>query len=368
MLWVATTNPIPSFALEEENWTLTVQDAGEASQKIFVRDATARAVITDLIGRAFAAQLARTSRLWTLDSPRIWYEPEPFLRENGVAAFRRFEISAVLIDGVGVGVAVDVGTAFFTENTLAYFFDEEIDQHEQAERRGRFIDITRRQTGQKGTLLYNNGRSHTKCYFEDAPKGVTCEKTGRVRVRGKTYKSVYAYYQEEFPGLPVLPESKAIRVSFKGIARPQYVAAEFLRARVMNDNVTGELNLVDKLAPQDRREILQDFWQQREPHPLGLVAPGFYEGFWQPDASRVTQFPLTELEFGNKESLPMAPASAAISEYREHYRQRLELLENVGCYFVPPTVNRVLYCAYPYNLHAEAAHLIAGDIAAKMSK
>src|SRR5581483_8954322 len=147
------------------------RDAGEASQKISVRDAAARAVITDLIGRAIVAQLARTSRLWMLDSPRIWYEPEPFQRENGIAAFRRFEISAVFIDDVGVGVAVDVGTAFFTEDTLAYFFDEEIDQHEQTERREQFIDITRRQAGQKGTLLYNNGRSHTKCYFEEAPEG-----------------------------------------------------------------------------------------------------------------------------------------------------------------------------------------------------
>jgi hypothetical protein len=368
ILWVTTTDPIPSFSLEEEHWTLTVQDAGEGSRKIFVRDGTTSAVITELIGRAFTAQLAYTSRLWTLDSPRIWYEPQPFQREDGIAAFRRFEISSVFIDGVGVGVAVDVGTAFFTEETLAYFFDEEIDQHEQTERRERFIDITRRQAGQKGTLLYNNGRSRTKCYFEEAPEGVTCEKTGRVRVKGKTYASVYAYYQEEFPGLPVLPESKAIRVSFKGIARPQYVAAEFLRARVMNDNVTGELSQVDKLDPQDRREILQDFWRQREPHPLGRVAPGFYEAFWQPDEPRITEFPLTELEFGNNQSLPCVQSSAAITEYREHYRQRLEFLENVGCYFVPPTVNRELYCAYPWNLREEAAQLVARDIADKISK
>lgn len=367
-LWVATRGPVPSFHLEEENWTLTIQDAGEACQKIFVHDGTRVSLITDLIGRAFAAQLARTSGLWTLDSPRIWYEPEPFQIEDGIAAFRRFEISALFIDGVGVGVAVDVGTAFFTEATLAYFFDEEADQHEQSERRERFIDITRRQSGQKGTLLYNNSRSHTKCYFEDAPEGVTCEKTGRVRVRGKTYASVYAYYQAEYPGLPVLPESKAIRVSFKGIARPQYVAAEFLRARVMNDNVTGDLGLVDKLDPRERREIIEEFWRWREPHPLGTVAPGFYDGFWQPEVSRITQFSLAELEFGNDQSLPSVPPSAAIADYRGHYRQRLEFLENVGCYFVPPTVNRVLYCAYPYHLSEEAAQLLAGDIAAKISK
>ena len=367
-LWVATTEPIPSLELEEEHWTLTVQDASEASRKIFVRDGAPRAAFTDLIGRAFTAQLARTSHLWTLDSPRIWYEPEPFQREDGIAAFRRFEISSLFIDDVGVGVAVDVGTAFFTEETLAYYFDEEADQREQAERRQRFLDLRRRQAGQKGTLWYNNGRSHTKCYFEEAPEGVTCEKTGRVRVRGKTYASVYAYYQEEFPGLPVLPESKAIRVSFQGIDRPQYVAAELLRARVMNDNVPEGLSQVDKLDPQERREILREFWQKREPYPLDTVAPGFYDGLWQPDVSRITQIPLIELKFGNQQSLPGVPSSAATTEYQEHYRQRLEFLENAGCYLVPSTANRVLYCAYPDSLNAEAAKLLAEDITAKISK
>ena len=66
-----------------------------------------------------------------------------------------------------------IGTAFFTTRSLDYFFDPEVSDVEYRRRRGWFDRLTDRQSGQKGTLLYDNGRTRTKCYFEDAPHGVT---------------------------------------------------------------------------------------------------------------------------------------------------------------------------------------------------
>src|SRR5205807_1148243 len=111
----------------------------------------------------------RRTKLWSLDSPRNWYQPEPFLVEEGIAAYRRFEVGSVVIDRAGVGISVDVGTAFFSEGTLAYFFDEGCDSRERQSRRRLFDDLVGRPAGQKGTLLYDNGRTRMKCYFEDAP-------------------------------------------------------------------------------------------------------------------------------------------------------------------------------------------------------
>lgn len=366
-LLIASTEPIPTLQLEGEDWVLNVQDASEPSRKVSVRDAEGAAVIPDLVERAILVELARRTDLWTLDSPRKWYEPAPFQSEDGIAAYRRFEIAALLIDDVGVGVAVDVNTAFFTEAALAYFFDDRVDVPERHERHELFTKLTRRQPGQKGTLLYDNGRSRVKCYFEDAPEGVTCGTTGPVRVRGKTYTSLFAYYQAEYPGLSVTPESRAVRVSFEGLSRPQYVAADRVRVRVMNDHVPDSLSDIDKINPAERRELIERFWQRLEPRPVGSVAPGLYKGFWRPDTNRITRFPLVELQFGDEHSLP-GTSSLSISEYRTHYQQRLEYVENVGCYFVPPTITRTLYCAYPRRLGEKTARQAADDMAAKISK
>lgn len=366
-LLIASMEPIRALQLEGEDWVLNVQDAGEPSRRVCVQNAEGASMVPDLVERAILVELARRTDLWTLDSPRKWYEPVPFQSEDGIAAYRRFEIAALLIDDIGVGVAVDVNTAFFTEATLAYFFDEGVDVHERHERDDLFTKLTRRQPGQKGTLLYDNGRARVKCYFEAAPEGVTCGNTGPVRVRRKTYDSLFAYYEAEYPGLPVTPDSRAVRVSFEGLSRPQYVAADRVRVRVMNDNVPDSLSAVDKINPAERRELIEGFWRRLEPRPVGSIAPGLYKGFWQPDADRITRFPLVELQFGDEHSLP-GTSSLSVTEYRTHYQQRLEYVENVGCYFVPPTITRTLYCAYPHRLDEKTARQAADDIAAKISK
>jgi hypothetical protein len=348
--------------MEENDFVLEVIDSEEAAERRTLgEDAES---VRELVERAFLIELRKRTNLWSLDSFRNWYEADPFLVEQEITAYRRFEVGSVPIGSVGIGLSVDVGTAFFTERTLAYFFDERADSHERQRRRRMFDELVGRQAGQKGTLLYDNGRARMKCYFEDAPSGATCGSSGRIRVHGETYDSLLQYYRVKYPWLEVAEDTPAVRVSFRGLDRPQFVSAERLRIRIMNDDVPARLSSVDKVGPRERRDMLISFWQRLEPNPLGRVAPGFLPGFWRPERQRITYFPLTELEFGRGELLHKVAGGSLPNTLRMHYRQRLEYLNNAGCYYVPPAVGRTVYCAYPLDRVAEGAAIaIAEELA-----
>lgn len=366
-LLVATNSPVRPIHLEQEEWVLDITDAGDPSRRLSLAEPEGVSLLPPLIERALLAEVARRTKLWTLGSPRIWYEEKPFRTEEGIGAYRRFEVASLLVEDVGVGVAVDVGTAFFTTATLAHFFDFNVAAGEQQRRRALFAELTGRQQGQKGTLLYDNGRSKVKCYFEDAPEGVTCGSTGKLRVKNKTYDSVFAYYRAEIPDLPVAEDANAIRVSFPRLNRPQWVAADRVYVRVMNEDVPESLSAVDKIAPKDRRVLLQGFWKRLEPNPLGGVAGGFHIGFWRPEPNRITRLIPVGVEFGRGKRLP-APSSPLIGAYQDYYRRRLKYLEDAGCFSLPPTVGRTLYCAYPRAVGEETARKLAADVAARTSK
>jgi hypothetical protein len=131
----------------------------------------------------------------------------------------------MIIDGAGVGVACDIGTGFFTTEPVSYFFEANLPNGEAERRAQRFGRLTGRQTGQKGTLVYDSGSSRVKCYFEQAPPGVTCATTGKFRVKGRTFDSLADYYRHARPELGDLDEVPAARVSFGGLGRPRWVAA-----------------------------------------------------------------------------------------------------------------------------------------------
>ena len=107
---------------------------------------------------------------------------------DGIAAYRRYEISSISIEEVGIGLVVDVSTAFFTIPTVADFFEDS--SLGKKWRPKRFEVLSHRQTGQKATLLYDLGRNKVKCYF-DGFSDTTCATTGELRVKGKDYRSLY---------------------------------------------------------------------------------------------------------------------------------------------------------------------------------
>jgi hypothetical protein len=319
-----------------------------------------------LVERGLLVQLQKQTKFWRLDSPRICYESEPFTFDDVVAAYRTYRVGTVLLDGVGIGVSVDVGTAFFGRHTLEYYFDLSLPADERARRLTQFEVLTGRQTGQKGTLDHF-ARGHRKCYFESAPAGITCSSTGEFKVGGKKYPSLAQYYREIAPSLGIRDDEPAIRVSFPNLDLPVWIAARFARPRATNDALSQVLRNVDKIHPSQRRALLQAFWELLEPRPLGDVAPGLEPGFWQPSSERVVRcLPVTiELRDHHRVQQPDRPDRA---QYRQYYRERLRSLDEFGCFSVPATESRTIQFAYPQSLGDHAAKQFAGDLAEQISR
>ena len=355
-------NPIPEIHLGDDDWELNATDTGQSEQQITWNSPNGPSILATLIERILLTQIETRTDLWKLDSNSIWYESTPFIQEDGIAAYQRYEIGTLPIDNEGVGIAVDVGTAFFSSQHLAYFFNLDVDADERKQREELFQRITGRQEGQKGTLLYDNSRSKSKCYFESAPPGMTCATTGSMLVKKKRYDSLLAYYRAEYPSLPVSESTPVVRVSFKGIEHPQPVAADRVFARIMNDDVPESLKSVDKIPPEERRGIVwRRFWPLLEPDPLGKHAPQLRDGFWCPKDDQIIQFKIPTLTFGKQRTLP-TPASVDAVSYNDNYRQRLSTLKQAGCYRVPPNIARAIYCAFPKRLGDKPAPQLASEL------
>lgn len=361
-LLVVARNPVPDIHLESDEWELNATDTGQPEQQITWDSPNGPSILALLVERIFLTQIETRTNLWRLDSNSIWYEHSPFIQEDGIAVYQRYEIGTMPIDNEGIGISVDVGTAFFSSENLAYFFDGGGDVDERKRREELFLRLTGRQDGQKGTLLYDNSRSKVKCYFESAPPGMTCATTGSMLVKKKHYNSLLEYYRAEYPALPVSESTPVVRVSFKGIEHPQPVAADRVYVRVMNDSIPESLKSVDKIPPEDRREIvLKRFWPLLEPDPLGKHAPQLCTGFWHPRADQILQFKIPELMFG-KQRILSAPTSADAALYNDNYRHRLSMLKQAGCYRVPPNIARTIYCAFPMRLGDKPAQQLASDL------
>ena len=189
-----------------------------------------------------------------------WYEKQPFKADSGIEAYSRFAVSVLPIEGVGIGVAVDAETAFFTRETVAFFFDRRVSRGEFQKRQELFGRLVQKQAGQKGTLVYDNGIKQLKCYFEQVSEDKTCGNTRPKRIGGKEYNSLVDYYKAINPRLQVSPDAPVF-VSFPGLDHPQPVPAECLRIRVMNKALPQSLISADKISPDMRRKTLIGFWK-----------------------------------------------------------------------------------------------------------
>lgn len=365
-LLVATRYPVESVHLVSEDWEVDLADAGEPAAQLMLNTSDGEKILPDLIERALLTQVSKTD-LWNADSPRIWYEASPFKVVDGIAAFSRHEIGTVLIDGIGMGISVDIATGFFSDNTLAFYFDPSLSVAESKEREQRFMEMIGRQEGQSGTLLYDHGRGRSKCYFVSAPRGLTCGSTGKIRARGKSYESLLEYYNDTNPGLVVSASTPAVLVSFRKIDRPQPVAADRVRARVVNDDLPDQLSDASKIAPAERRDLIEQFWTRLGPKPFGAVAPGVGSSFWRPPQANIRQFAMPVLTFGKGRSIP-SPARQVASVYKQHFLQRMDALKECGYYFVPPSISRTLNCAYPKSLGTEEATAFASSVVEQIQK
>lgn len=364
-LIVATKRSIEPLRLADDNWELEVTDTGAPEELLTPIDALGRAVLPQLVERAILATIARSSSLRMYGSPRIWYEPRPFRLDAGIAAYRRYEISALLVDEVGIVIAVDIGTAFFTSDTLADFFDPLLSTEERRAREQHLNRLLGRQQGQKGTLQYDTGDTLSACYFVQAPAGVTCGTTPKIRLNGTTYPSLAEYYRAKHPTFGDTDSLVAMQVSFPNLDRPQWVVANRVRARVMNEHLPQNLAQVDKLDPGERRALITHFWDQLGPRPLGRIGQELAAGFWRPPANTITYHAPVTLTYGQRARLA-AESMLTREAYRTHFRQRLDTLNRYGVYAMPAGADPMLYCAYPAQLNQEAVETLVEDMTAQL--
>lgn len=362
---VASREPVPNIIVQDDDWRLEVKDSGMTRDLRFGNPCE-RNHLAQLLERCLLVQLERTTKLWMLDSFRNWYVPDPFQSAAGILAHRRYEVSSFAIEGVGVGLIVDVGTAFFTEFTVADFFRDDLPADEMKRRQRMFERLSERQQGQKGTLVYDFGKGKHKCYFDSFPSGLTAATANGLRVQGQSYASLKDYYKQKH-GIDVDPDAPVAKVSFRGINRPQPVLANALRLRVMSNALPDALKQADKIDPQTRREYLEMFWKRMGNTPLGRGLPKVESQFWCPPRDRAVHLKAPSLVFAGGKTVP-APSNGHLGEHRAYYRDRHTLLNEAGCFRVPPAVTRVLHVAVPQTIDEKIAAQLSEDIAARLSK
>jgi len=361
-LFVIGADPVSLPFLEGDNWRVEMRGVGQ--RRLYVNEPRDVLSVAKLFERYLQIQLRRHTSLWTLDSPRIWYEVEPFRIEHGIAAYRRFHASVVPVEGEGIGIVVHGSTAFFTVDTVAAFFDESLPTDERERRQHRFEELSLRQRGQKGTLLYDLGRSHHKCYFVEFLVGVTCATTGPIPVNGTTYLSLEDYYRRERSYSGVAANDPVARVSFRGLDRPCLVAANRLRLRVMNTDLPKALKQVDKIPPGERARLVDRFWDTVGEDLLGK---GLKSGLWQPSAARVVHVQLPTLRFGQDKELP-PPARDTADAYKAHFGGRLRTLNLAGCNHVPPTIQRQITVAHPSHLSSATIGRFSDEVVKRLNQ
>ena len=362
---VLTQVPIPSLEVKEDNWIVQVEDGGTNQKIQFSHSESDASLLAQLIERHIQIKIKCRLKMQTFDSPRIFQETEPFDTVEDIDVYRRFEVSALPIQGVGVGISVDISTAFFSHWTVADVFRDDIPDHEQQRLRKDFKFLSQRKEGKKGTLLYDLENKQRKCYFDKFLLGVTCATTGTLFVNGQTYSSLLEYYQCNQPQLKIDPNDSVARVSFRGLDQPQLVAAKLLRLRVMNDSLPKSLKQVDKITPRERVKLTNHFWQRLGNDLLGNGRLRVSRHFWQPHSEKVINLLPPALQFSNGLTLP-SPQKRDCTEFRKHYRQRPRLLHKVGCLDVPILMDRTVHFAIPAEVTQEIRDHLITDIVERL--
>ncbi len=345
-LLVASGAPFAPVSFEGSDWIAQLEDGGALTLRF--RNLADQKAMAQLIERQLLHAVATRTNLWNYGSFRHWYESTSFRRVQDVDVYRRFEISVLPVENVGIGVSIAVGTAFFTNLTVADYFDTSLPEPEQRRRQRRFNQLSQRQIEQQGTLLYDAGRSYLTAYFGRFTQK-TCRATSPLKVKGVRYASLHDYYHTNGSGLDVFPTDSVAYVNFKSgnIKGPQPVAAKQLRLRVFTDSLPGALRTVSQLRPHVRESEAASLWSRLGADPLDGIAPGVRMDYWQPDQDAFLPLTFPDLLFHGNVVLkgPQAPANEQAVE--AYHKRKLDLLNQHGCWHVPLTLPRLIYQAVP---------------------
>lgn len=375
IILVATNKPVKPLKIEKSDWYLEAEDTGE-TRRLYFKNPSDAPILAKLFERGMMSRLEGDPQRWTIKMfPRTFYDAKPCEEQWDIAAYRHYRVSCEVIEGVGIGIAVEVGTAFFSKKTVADYFRDDLLPEEQDKLQRRFHQLRDRRKGKKGTLLYNNKRTNTLCYFDSFPRGMTSGMTGKFKAENIWYSSLTDYYKKKH-GITVRDDEPVAKVSFKnpngnnaskGFSKPVPVCAKMLRLRVMNDHLPRKLKQVDKLTPMRRDALITQLWKQLNHEPLGSGFPKVSREFWRPSPEKTFIVTPPILILGDGAEMD-APISATIADYRNYYRGRVGLLDQLGCYDVPPTVSRVLHVAAPNMVEEDTVIALAESITDCLSR
>lgn len=214
IILVATDKPVKPLKIEKSDWYLEVEDTGKMRRLSF-RNPSDRPILAKLFERGMMSRLERDQQRWTIKMfPRTFYDKKPCGEQWDIAAYRHYGVSCEPIEDVGIGVAVEVGTAFFSKNTVADYFRDDLSPDEQDKLQRRFHQLRDRRKGKKGTLLYNNRRTNTICYYDSFPRGITSGMTVKFKAENIWYSSLTDYYNKKHR-ITVSDVEPVAKVSFK---------------------------------------------------------------------------------------------------------------------------------------------------------
>src|SRR6266545_4803103 len=373
VILVVSNQPVKPLKMEKSDWYLEAEDTGKTRVLRFGNPGEAE-LLAKLFERGMMSRLENKTGRWRINGrPRVFYDRKPFQSERDIEAFRSYQASCVPIDGVGLGIAIEVGTAPLTAFTVADYFRDDVSPERYDELQRRFNQLRDRQNGRKGTLLYNNKRTNTTCYFDSFPPGVTCGTTGKLKIENEWYSSLTDYYKRKH-GVTVNDNDPVVKVSFKnsngstnGLNKPVFIAAHMARLRVMNDHLPRSLKQADKLTPMRRDILITQLWEKLCYEPLGQGFPKVSRHSWRPSSGKSLLIPPPSLTLADGVA-HYGPVTASIDAYRKYYRTRRGLLDEFGCYDVHPTVSRVLHIAVPDSVKQPVIDALGDAVSSCLSK
>lgn len=355
---IPATYSLPTHAFSVNEWIVTPSDVLDSFVLDYKKNSS-RQLIADLYKRALLLNCKEP--FWTLDSPRILYERCRFREIDGVAVVRRFEVSEVLLEE-GLGISVGLTTAFFSIYSILELYNQGgftlIDQ------------ITNRQKEQQGTLMYKGPKGgYTKCYFEKNGFGKKLSETPSFTEGGVEYANAYDYYKRKYPNYKVNADDKASMVSFPGLPRQVYVAAKYFFPRIFNSQLEGELQNIDKIGTDEKRNYLQkNFWSLLGDNPFGSGFSRIERNFFIPPPEKTGIIPMPGIIVGKNVIVP-PPTGKDAKAYKDHFRSRKQYLDKYGCFHVPVTLSgSKIYFAFPESVSKEVQQRYVNDITAYLKR
>lgn len=326
-------------------WQASIRDTGKVMEFRFADDGQL-GIIAELVQKALVLGFETDGTYWRLgNSARHWHAKQPVNTVDGIEVIPRLSFATLPLCGPAVGIAFDSGFLYRTAQSVAYFFDQAVDRREQQRRQQRFEQLTSRQAGFKGTLLYDTGTTqHQVCYFERFGHGRTLATTRPVM----DYASLYEYCCARHRHKKCHSNDPVAYVSFKGLPSEVPVPAKWLKLRVMVDREQMPLDLrrATSASPAGRRRSICNLCDGRDKSALKLIGLQAHATLWRPRASNHELLPCPELLFGKGRRVA-PPARPTVDEYQRYYRERIKALADGGLLHFDESAGRDIYLVTP---------------------